>query len=178
MLLTSRLVLYPKFPWVSWSWFLGSRRRSFIDSPRGERQMLLLSVKGMVDNWVVGGVEYEEMIDGNDEADPCLICLGSRPHQVTCHQDRTDLCFSSLSSSSQPSGEPCDIVTPSSYHWCSSPRHSFIISLLVTIMLFLSLRHPDPGSYTWYVVSSNIPRNERALGRSFPTSEFLRPRRC
>ena len=31
---------------------------------------------------VVGGVvvwEDEEMIDGNDEADPCLICLGPRP---------------------------------------------------------------------------------------------------
>ena len=50
--------------------------------------MLSLSVKGMVDSWVVGGVEYAEMIDGNDEADPCLICLGPRPHQVTYHQDR------------------------------------------------------------------------------------------
>ena len=128
--------------------------------------------------WWCGGVECEEMIDGNDEADPCLICLGPRPYQVTCHQDRTDPYLSSLSSSSRFSREPRDIVTPLSYHWCSSPRHSFVISLLVTIMIFLSLRHPDPGSYTWNVVSSNIPRNERALGRSFQTSEFLRPRRC
>ena len=73
-----------------------------MDSPRGERQTLSLSVKGMLD-WVVGGVvvKDEEMIDGNDKADPCLICLGPRPHQVTCHQDRTDLYLSSLSFSSQ-----------------------------------------------------------------------------
>ena len=48
--------------------------------------MLSLSIKGMVD-WIVGGVvvEDEEMINGNDKADPCLICLGPRPYQVTCH---------------------------------------------------------------------------------------------
>ena len=179
MLLTSRLVLYPKFPWASCWWFLASKRRSFIDSPRGERQTLSLSVKGIV-GWVVGGVVVvdEEMVDGNDEADPCLICLGPRPYQVTGHQDRADLYLSSLSSPSRSSRKHRDIVTPLSYHWCSSPRHSFVISLLVTIMLFLSLRHPDHGSYTWNVVSGNIPRNERALGWSFQTSEFLRPRRC
>ena len=128
-----------------------------------------------------GGVvvcEDEEMIDGNDGADPCLICLGPSPYSVTCHQDRTDPYLQSLSSSSRSSHEPREIIAPSSYHWCSSPRHSFVIPLLVTIMFLLSLRHPDPGSYTWNVVSSNIPRNERALGRSFQTSEFLRPRRC
>ena len=172
--------MYPKFPWASCWWFLASKRRSFIDSPRGERQTLSLSVKGIVD-WLVGGVvgcEDEEMIDGNDEVDPCLICLGPRPYQVTCHQYRTDPYLQSRSSSSRPSREPRDIVTPSSCHWCSSPRHSFVIPFLVTIMLFLSLRHPDHEAYTWNVVSSNIPRNERALGWSFQTSEVLRPRRC
>ena len=133
---------------------------------------------GVLGSWWCGGEECEEMIDGNDEANPCLICLGPRPYQVTCHQDRTDPYLSSLLSSSRFSREPRDIITPSSSHWCSSPRHSFVISLLVTIMLFLSLRHLDHGSYTWNEVSSNIPRNERALGRSFQTSEFLRPRRC
>ena len=52
---------------------------------------------------LVGGVvvcEDKEMIDGNDEADPCLICLGPRPYSVTCHQDRTDPYLQSLSSSS------------------------------------------------------------------------------
>ena len=133
----------------------------------------------MVVGWWCGCVcEDEEMVDGNDEADPCLICLGPRPYQVTCHQGRTNPYLSSLSSSSRSSREPRDIVTPSSCHWCSSLRHSFVISLLVTIMFLLSLRHPDHGSYTWNVVSSNIPRNEHALGRSFQTSEFLRPRRC
>ena len=119
--------MYPKFPWVSWSWSLGSKRRSFI-SPRGERQTLSWSVKGIV-GWVVEGVvwlcEDEEMIDGNDEADPCLICPGPRLYQVTCHQDRTDPSLSSRSSSSRPSREPRDIIAPSSYHWCSSPRHFF-----------------------------------------------------
>ena len=83
--------------------------------------------------WWGGCVEDEEMIDGNDEADPCLICLGPRPYQVTCHQDRTDPYLSSLSSSSRSSRNSRDVVMPSSYHWCSSPRHSFAIFLLVTI---------------------------------------------
>ena len=74
--------------------------------------MLSLSVKGMVDNWVVGGVEYEEVIDGNDEADPCLICLGPRPYQVTYHQDRTDPYRSSRSSSSRASRHRHAIVVP------------------------------------------------------------------
>ena len=93
--------------------------------------MLSLSIKGIV-VWVVGGVvvKDEEMIDGNDEADPCLICLGPRPYQVACHQDQTDPYLSSLSSPSRSSCEPRDIIMPSSYHWCSSPRHSFVIPSL------------------------------------------------
>ena len=87
--------------------------------------MLSLLVKGMVDSWVVGGVEYAEMIDGNDEADPCLICLGPRPYQVTCPQDRTDPYLQSLSASSQPLCSSHNITTPSLDHWCSSPHHSF-----------------------------------------------------
>ena len=66
--------------------------------------MLSLSIKGIVD-WLllVGGcVEDEEMMDGNDRADSCLICLGPRPHQVTYHQDRTNPYLLSLSSSSYP----------------------------------------------------------------------------
>ena len=133
---------------------------------------------GLVGWWCGCVCADEEMIDGNNEANPRLICLGPRPYQVTCHQGRTDPYLQSLSSSSRSSRNSRDVVTPSSYHWCSSPRHSFVIPLLVTIMFLLSLRHPDHGSYTWNVVSSNIPRNERALGRSFQTSEFLRPRRC
>ena len=50
---------------------------------------------------VVGScVKDEEMMDGNNEADPCLICLGPRPHQVTYHQDQTDPYLQSQSSSS------------------------------------------------------------------------------
>ena len=39
--------------------------------------------------WCGVCVEDEEMVDGNDEVGPCLICLGPRPYQATCHQDRT-----------------------------------------------------------------------------------------
>ena len=78
--------------------------------------------------WIV--CKDEEMIDGNDKADPCLICLGPRSHQVTNHQDRTDPHLQPLSSSLRFSCKPRDIVTPSSYHWCSSPRHSFVIPSL------------------------------------------------
>ena len=45
---TSRLVLYPKFPWVSCWWLLASKRRSLIPCPRGDCQTLSLSIKGMV----------------------------------------------------------------------------------------------------------------------------------
>ena len=90
---------------------------------------------------LVGGVvvcEDEEMIDGNDEADPCLICLGPRPYSVTCHQDRTDPYLPSRSSSSRHRHA---IIVPLVLITSSFFRHS----LLVTIMLFLSLRHPEIG---------------------------------
>ena len=84
---------------------------------------------------------------------------------------QTDPYLQSLSPSSQSLCDLHGIVMPSSYHWCSSPHHSFVIPSLWPLCFFLIFMPPR----SWIIhVERGI--KQYTPQRACPWSELSNPR--